>query len=115
VGVRSRRESTLPFQRFDVQQARCAIAQDEERMLAVIECCGSGFEFFNAWMHNLLHEHSADDEHKETQPSVTTPFHRLRHGRGTFKRGHVVRPWEPPSQVQVPAAANLATELFALT
>ena len=50
------RPRALPplYQRFDVRQTRCAFPLDYERMLDVIESCGSGFDAFNTWMHTLL-------------------------------------------------------------
>ena len=102
------------YQRFDVQQTRCAFAHDEERMLVVIESCGAGFEAFNMWMHTLLEERGAvarlggppsgrhlcglaarrADEAGERvgleplgDESTTA-----RRGRNPFRRGHEVRP-----------------------
>jgi hypothetical protein len=50
------RSSQAPhlLQRFDVRRAKCSAAMDEERMLAVIEGCGAGFDSFNQWMHGML-------------------------------------------------------------
>jgi hypothetical protein len=113
-GFRSQLRPPPLYQRFDVQQTRCAIAQDEERMLAVIESCGAGFDAFNSWMHALLYERGAAarlggqlsgrhlfglapwraDEAGERvglEPlgdELTT----ARRGRNPFRRGHEVRP-----------------------
>jgi hypothetical protein len=39
---------------FDVRHASCVMVEDQHRLLAVIEMCGSGFDSFNAWMQELL-------------------------------------------------------------
>ena len=44
-------------EKFDVRLATCAMVQDSDKLLAVIETCGGGgFEKFNEWMHTLLLE-----------------------------------------------------------
>jgi uncharacterized protein YgfB (UPF0149 family) len=39
---------------FDVRLTTCASQADQDRLLAVIENCGAGFDAFNVWMHELL-------------------------------------------------------------
>jgi hypothetical protein len=41
---------------FDVRMARATLATDTERLLAVIDCCGNGFDSFNEWMAAGLRE-----------------------------------------------------------
>jgi hypothetical protein len=52
------------MQRFAVQHATCATAEDADKLLSVIEMCGSGFDSFNNWMHELLIECSQSDRHQ---------------------------------------------------
>jgi hypothetical protein len=73
-----------------VQRASCSIAEDEERMLAVIEGCGAGFDAFNSWMHNLLWEHSIDGQHHAMDGHHHGALGALRRGRSALSRGHVV-------------------------
>jgi hypothetical protein len=46
--------------RFDVRNATCVVAEDQDRLLAVIETCGSGFDTFNTWLEALLTRRSVD-------------------------------------------------------
>jgi hypothetical protein len=53
--TRPRVRSSRPvLQRFDVRKTTCEAECDKEKLLAVIEGIGAGFERFNEWMHNLL-------------------------------------------------------------
>jgi hypothetical protein len=53
-GLTAAAPATLAGASFDVRQAKCTMRHDEDRLLAVIETCGNGFESFNAWMRDLL-------------------------------------------------------------
>lgn len=76
------RSRTLPplYQRFDVQQTRCAFPLDHERMLNVIEGCGAGFDAFNTFMHAML-----------LSSGHSSPARRARLGHG-FWRSKEVHP-----------------------
>jgi hypothetical protein len=65
--------------RFDVQAATCTTAEDADKLLAVIEMCGSGFDTFNGWnarpAHRVLavrRRPLAVDDHLEPRSAIAT-------------------------------------------